>query len=225
MKPFRHKMRPDIEVQIKKMVIATTSVAAIEEWKDASENQNVPLYNYRGDHVEQVVNLAKHLASKIDADIEVVSLAAWFHDFAKPGLGGVAIRDHGVASAELAKDWLLKNGFEELLIRKVCDVIKKHVGLTLEAPLSPIEAQILWEADKIHKLGLVGLLQYILNGIRIYPGNSLLEFHTKLVEFLPLAEKIARSVVTERGKELAIERLETLQNLTRILGSELSSDS
>ncbi|MDH4214072.1 MAG: HD domain-containing protein [Candidatus Thorarchaeota archaeon] len=217
-------MTAGIEEQIKRMVANTTSKAAIEEWIEASKSQQEPLYNYRGDHVEQVVGLAKHLASKLDADMEVIILAAWFHDFAKPGLGGIEIQHHGVASAELAKEYLTKNGYEIDIVEKVCDVIRKHVGLTLDRPLEPIEAQILWEADKIHKLGLVGLLQYVLNGIRMHPGKNLSDFHIQLVEFLPLASRIAASVVTERGKELAFERLQTLQDLTRILESELKSD-
>lgn len=213
----------EIENQLRRLVEETTERAAIEEWKQASEKQDLPLYNYRGDHVEQVVKLAKHLASSTDADMEILILAAWFHDFAKPGLGGIEIRDHGVASAELAREWLIKNGYDKMIIEKICDVIRKHVGLTLDKPLEPIEAQILWEADKIHKLGLVGLLQYILNGIRLHPGKSLSDFQIQLVEFLPLAARITGSVATERGKELAIERLKTLQDLARILESELNS--
>ncbi|MFW9975822.1 MAG: HD domain-containing protein, partial [Candidatus Thorarchaeota archaeon] len=91
-------MKPEIEQQIRKMIQATTSQASIDEWNEASTNQRVPLYNYRGDHVEQVVKLAKKLAQGTEADIEVITLAAWFHDFAKPGLGGIEIQDHGIAS-------------------------------------------------------------------------------------------------------------------------------
>jgi uncharacterized protein len=217
-------MNREIEQELREMIQTTTSEAAIEEWVEASNNQKVPLYNYRGDHVEQVVRLAKHLASKTEADLEIIEFAAWFHDSAKPGLGGVTIRDHEIASAELAEKWMKKNGYNNSFTEKVCDVIKKHVGLTLERPLEPIEAQILWEADKIHKLGLIGLLQFILNGIRIEPGNTLGDFHTKLVQFLPLASRIADSVVTDRGKELAYDRLKTLQDLARTLESELNSD-
>jgi len=218
-------MKPHSEEQIRAFVLSATTSAAIEEWKEASEDQKKPLYDYRGDHVEQVVALAKHLASKTDADMEIVILAAWFHDSAKPGLGGIEIRDHGVASAELAREWLVKNGYDTGRVEKICDVIRKHVGLTLDKPLEPIEAQILWEADKIHKLGLVGLLQYILNGIRLHPGKSLSDFHSQLLEFLPLAARIATSAVTDRGRELASERFKTLQDLARILESELNADS
>jgi uncharacterized protein len=217
-------MKRDIEEQIKKLVLSTTAAAAIDEWKTASANQIKPLYDYRGDHVEQVVQLAKLLAVEANADIEVVTVAAWFHDYSKPGIGGTSIKDHGTASAKLAKEWLSGKKFNASFIERVCDAIQKHVGLTLKKPLEPIEAQVLWEADKIHKLGLIGLLQQILNGIRIEPGNTLKDFHSILVEFLPLASKIANSVVTQRGKALAYERLKVIQDLTKILGSELNSE-
>ena len=91
----------------------------------------------------------------------------------------------------------------------------------LKKSLEPIEAQVLWEADKILKLGLIGVLQYILNGIRIKPGQSLSDFSQSLKEFLPLAEELTASVVTERGKEIAKERLERLYLLSKMLESEL----
>lgn len=214
-------MKPNVEQQIRKLVMSTTAAAAIEEWKAASENQRDPLYDYRGDHIEQVVQLAKYLATEAHADLEVVTLAAWFHDLAKPGLGGISIEDHGTASAEIARAWLTERKFSEARIVRVCDAIKKHVGLTLKKPLEPIEAQVLWEADKIHKLGLIGLLQYILNGIRIKPGSGLKDYRDMLRDFLPLASKIAAGAATAKGKDLAQSRLMTLQELQKTLESEL----
>jgi HD superfamily phosphodiesterase len=217
-------MIAEIEKQLRQLVETTTSEAAIEEWKSASEKQGPPLYNYRGDHVEQVVKLARHLASGTQADIEIVTLAAWLHDYAKPGIGGLSAENHGRASAEFAEVWLRNKGFESSIIARVCDAIEKHVGLTLKRPLESIEAQILWEADKIYKLGLIGFLQYVVNGLLFQPGLTLNNYHTKLVEFLPLATRIAESMVTEKGKTLAFERLRTLQDLVRILESELNCE-
>jgi uncharacterized protein len=218
-------MKQQIEEEIRRLVHSMTSAAAIEEWKSSSENQKKPLYDYRGDHIEQVVHLAKYLATESNADLEVVTLAAWFHDLAKPGLGGTSIKNHGIASAEIARKWLTEKEYDTAAISRICQAIEQHVGLTLKKPLGSIEAQVLWEADKIHKLGLIGLLQYILNGIRIEPGNSLGDFHTRIVEFLPLAEKIAASAVTEKGKALANRRLQTLKELAKMLEEELNSET
>jgi len=218
-------MKFDVENQLAQIIEISTRKAAIEEWKSSSDKQRIPLYNYRGDHVKQVVDLAKNIGEATDADMEIVVLAAWFHDIAKPGIGGIEIRDHGEVSAELAEDWLAQAGYEVEKIERVAEAVRKHVGLTLEKPLEPIEAQVLWESDKILKLGIIGLLQYILNGIRINPGQSLGDFSDHLKEFLPLAEKLASSVVTEKGKKIAKERLDRLYLLSDMLESELHPDS
>jgi uncharacterized protein len=215
-------MNPEIEDQIRFIVEKTTKKAAIEEWKKSSEQQRVPLYNYRFDHVKEVVELAKHIGPTTNADMEVVTLAAWFHDVAKPGLEGIEIRDHGEASAETAEYWMIEQGYSQDMVTRVGDTIRKHVGLKLEKPLEPIEAQVLWESDKILKLGLVGLLQHVLNGIRYTPGQELKDIAKSLREFLPLAQGIADSVVTARGKEIASERMQSLHTLTNMLDSELN---
>ena len=215
-------MKPEVEDQICFIVEKTTKKAAIEEWKKSSEQQRVPLYNYRFDHVKEVVELAKHIGPTTDANMEVVTLAAWFHDVAKPGLEGVAIKDHGVASAEIAEHWMIDKGYDQDMISRVSDTIRKHVGLKLEKPLEPIEAQVLWESDKILKLGIVGLLQHVLNGVRYNPGQELKDIAERLHDFLPLAQGIASSVATQCGKKIANERMQSLHTLSKMLDSELN---
>ncbi|MBY8998065.1 MAG: HD domain-containing protein [Candidatus Thorarchaeota archaeon] len=215
-------MNENIEKNLRMVVEVSTRKAAIEEWRDASEKQLVPLYNYRLDHIEEVVDLAKHIASGTDVNMDVVILAAWLHDLAKPGIGGIPAQHHGIASAKLAENILPEEGVNPEIITQVSDVIRKHVGLTLKKPLEPIEAQILWEADKILKLGVIGFIQYILNGVRIEPGRSLNRIAESLREFLHLASDIAQCMVTERGQELAQERLKTLRELSKYLDGELT---
>jgi len=215
-------MKENIEKSLSKIVEITTRKAAIEEWRIAADKQKIPLYNYRFDHIKEVVDLAKYIAAGTDANMDVVILAAWLHDIAKPGVGGIPAQHHGIASAEIAEEILLEEGIDHETISLVTDVIRKHVGLTLKETLEPIEAQILWEADKTFKLGLVGLLQQVLNGVRIFPGENLKEINRRLREFLPLAADIAACVVTERGKEVSMERLQRLHLLADMLDSELN---
>jgi uncharacterized protein len=214
-------MNDNIEKNLRKIVEVSTKKAAIEEWRAASEKQMIPLYNYRFDHIEEVVTLAKHIASGTDANMDVVILAAWLHDLAKPGIGGIPAEHHGVASAKLAEDILTEEGIDSETIGKVSDAIRMHVGLTIKEPLKPIEAQILWEADKILKLGVIGFIQGLLNGVRLFPGRSMSEIAEWLHEFIPLATSITKCMVTKRGKELAQERLKTMKTLIQYLDSEL----
>ena len=145
-------MKENIEKNLRKVVEVTTRKAAIEEWSTAADKQKVPLYNYRFDHIKEVVDLAKYIGAGTRANMDVVILAAWLHDIAKPGVGGIPAQHHGIASAELAEEILLEEGIDHETITQVSDVIRKHVGLTIKETLEPIEAQVLWEADKILKL-------------------------------------------------------------------------
>ncbi|MFX1559540.1 MAG: HD domain-containing protein [Promethearchaeota archaeon] len=214
-------MTKNIETNLRRIIEVSTRKAAIEEWKAASEKQMVPLYNYRLDHIEEVVVLAKYIASGTDANMDVVILAAWLHDLAKPGIGGIPAEHHGIASAKLAEDILTEEGIDSEKIAQVLDAIRKHVGLTIRKPLQPIEAQILWEADKILKLGMIGFIQGLLNGIRLFPGRSMSEIADGFNEFIPLASDITECMVTERGKELARKRLESIKDVTRYLNEEI----
>ncbi|MFX1483465.1 MAG: HD domain-containing protein [Promethearchaeota archaeon] len=218
-------MRDDIESRLRKIVEVSTKKEAIFEWTESATNQSVPLYNYRLDHIDEVVDLARHLAVETGADMEVVTLAAWLHDLAKPGVGGISAEQHGIVSAKMTEEILSEENIEHEKIERVTDVIKKHVGLTLEQPLEPLEAQILWEADKILKLGVIGLFQYVLNGIRLFPGRSMKQLADEIRDFLDLAGKIAGCMVTDPGKAIAQERLKTLQQVSQALDSEVNLES
>ncbi len=214
-------MISDIEQRLRKIVEVSTRKAAIAEWNEAAKNQKVPLYNYRLDHVEEVVNLAKYIAEGSSADMDLITLAAWLHDLAKPGVGGIPAQHHGIVSAEMAEEILTQEKIDRKTIESVSDIIRKHVGLTLKQPLEPLEAQILWEADKILKLGMIGFLQHILNGVRIFPGRSMKQIANETHEFLNLATDITECMVTERGKAIAQERLKTLHFVSKTLDFEL----
>lgn len=212
-------MDSTLEKKLRDIIKRETSLTAIQEWNNAQKNSEEPLYNYRFDHVELVVKLSQHLAEETNADYDQITMAGWLHDAAKPGLGGV--KNHGELSAIIAREVLSNEGVNSETIDLVCEAIKKHVGLTLEKPLEFIEAQILWDADKILKLGVVGFIHYILNGIRIQPGMTITEIATRLREFISLAEKIASSMNTNQGKKIAQERLETLCLISNKLDDEL----
>jgi uncharacterized protein len=215
------QMNEDLEKELEKIVREGSEKAAIEEWLSVQANHNVALYNYRFDHVKYVVDIAKEIATQVGADEEIVTLAAWLHDIAKPGMGGV--QKHGDAGAERAREILLAKSVSLEVIDRVCDTIRKHVGLTLEKPVQPLEAQVLWDADKIVKLGAIGLIHFMVNGIKINPGFLLDEVSAAISEFLKLAERIVESMNTDPGKELARKRYATLKYFAKELEIELET--
>lgn len=112
-------------------------------------------FSHRWEHVCQVVGLARWLAEATGADREIVEAAAWLHDVRKEQ------PSHGVAGALAAQEILAATDFPQEKIAAVADVIRKHVGLFRAADaavLTPLEAAVLWDADKLSKLGVQALM-------------------------------------------------------------------
>ncbi|TFF95287.1 HD domain-containing protein [Candidatus Thorarchaeota archaeon] len=208
-----------LDDELMEFIRSTTEGASREDWSSVVLGERSPPYNYRFDHVAEVARVAQYLARGTSADKEVIQVAAWLHDAAKPSLGGV--KNHAEASAELASTLLSEAGLDRRFIDSVCDAIRKHAGLTLSKPLEPIEAQIIWEADKIVKLGAIGFIHYVLNSIQMSAGKTLQDLSKEAKDYLPLAEKIAASMSTKKGKKLAKTRLETLRRISDALEEEL----
>ncbi|MFW9975734.1 MAG: HD domain-containing protein [Candidatus Thorarchaeota archaeon] len=208
-----------LDEDFEKIIEERTSAYSRDEWIKSQIESEKPIYNYRLDHVRHVVKISKILVERINANREVVMMAAWLHDIIKPGI--LPVSDHGIESAKVAEEILLSKGVVRSTVEQVTDVIRKHVGLTLEEELKPIEAQIIWEADKIDKLGIVGFIHFILNGARIQPGTMIEDMAQKVREFLPLAQRIASSMYTSKGREIANIRLQNLREISSRLDSEI----
>ncbi|MGY5862813.1 MAG: HD domain-containing protein [Candidatus Thorarchaeota archaeon] len=212
-------MKDGLEEKLKQLVISRTSTAAREEWLKAQQESELPLFNYRYSHVSEVVAIAKHLAETMGADMDIVTTAAWLHDFAKPGMSGVP--GHGEVSAQDAREILLKEGIDPDAVERICDAIRKHVGLTLDSPLEPLEAQILWEADKLVKLGVTVFAHQIVYMEQARPDFNLKDLADELRDYLHLAERIAACMNTNRAHELARIRLNAMRSVSKLLDSEI----
>ena len=212
-------MKDGLEEKLKQLVVSRTSTASREEWLKAQQESEVPLFNYRYSHVSQVVTVAKQLAEATGADMDIITTAAWLHDFAKPSMGDVP--GHGKTSAKDAREILLKEGIGPDSVKRICDTIRKHVGLTLDSPLEPIEAQILWEADKLVKLGVTVFAHMIVYMQQAKPDFHLEDLADEFRDYLRLAERIAASMNTELAQKLAGTRLDAMRNISELLDSEI----
>ncbi len=209
-----------IESQLERIIEEKTKSCSKTEWIEDIVSSKEPPYDYRIDHTRRVVRLAKSICRAMKADLEVIVPAAWLHDISKPGNHGVP--NHGEKSAEMASEILKEMGYDDDYISRVKDLIRKHVGLTLENELEPLEAQILWESDKLDKLGIVGYVHGIIIFPRLQPGKTMDDLSKWLREFHPLAERIADSMHTPIGRQIAQERLNHLKEMSRMLNYELT---
>lgn len=170
------------------------SAEARKEWR--AKGDEAPPFNYRWEHVQAVAALALHLAQVMGADDEIVEAAAWLHDICK------GQPNHGVAGALQARAILGQTDFPPAKIDAVAQAISVHVGLYRApeaAPLQPLEAAILWDADKLSKLGVQALAYNM--SMNFMRGLTLTQRRANLREYTEgvLARTVASMNTSEAG--------------------------
>jgi HD superfamily phosphodiesterase len=186
------------------VVIAAAKAQAAQEGRKlwhVDEGEPLP-FDYRFEHVAQVTVLALRLGCVLKADLEVVEAAGWLHDVRKGEPG------HALAGAAAARTILAQTDFPAAKIESVADVIRKHEGLYRQPdapPLQPLEAAILWDADKLTKLGVQSLL-ISLSTPYVY-GKDMAQRWRYVAEF---ADKVlgrtVESMNTKPGRHMAERR-------------------
>lgn len=165
------------------------------------KDKSIP-FNHRWEHVQEVVRLALWLSKAVGADPEVVEAAAWLHDVCKEE------PKHAIAGAAEAQRILVTTDFPVHKIEAVVSAIRQHEGLkrpTGAPPLQPLEAAILWDADKLTKLGVQALVYLLSSGY--LAGQSLAERRRSCTEYVQ--KKLRETVIsmnTEPARRVAEER-------------------
>jgi uncharacterized protein len=175
-------------------------------------------FNYRWEHVTSVVDLALKLAELTNADSEIVEAAAWLHDIRKER-GPL----HAIEGAKFARTFLKKTDFPPHKIEAVAQAINQHMGLWRDEPLTNLEAMVLWDADKLSKIGLTAIFHWT--------GGLLAGAETKGIRTLisesqqaDWQEKTVASMHTEPAKRAARNRLAHYRWLWKALNEELNGD-
>lgn len=108
-------------------------------------------------HVLRVTAMADKLARAEGADVEVVRAAALLHDSARAEEDHASERvDHAELSARQAHAFLLSQGASDEFAERVADAIRAHRYRGSARPAS-LEAQILFDADKLDAIGAIGV--------------------------------------------------------------------
>jgi uncharacterized protein len=175
-------------------------------------------FNYRWENVTSVVHLAKKLAELTGADLEVVEAAAWLHDIRKES-GNM----HAIEGAEFATTFLKGTDFPPQKIERVAQAIREHMGLWREEPLENLEDMVLWDADKLAKIGLTAIFHWTggsLAGNEIRDVQALMEGSRQI----DWQEKTVTSMHSEPAKRAARNRLAHYKWLWQALEEELNGD-
>lgn len=185
------------------------------------------------DHIQRVYALAERIAQAEGADLEIVRAAALLHDAGGGETGGGGRAEHQHLSAEFAHQVLEAEGWPEERIAAVQHCIRAHRFRGQEQPES-LEAQVLFDADKLDVLGAFGVARTIAYdaaiGQPIYaepserfrqtgeeqPGEP----HSSYHEFLFKLGKVKDRLHTATARKIAAGRHEFLVNFFEQLDAE-----
>lgn len=198
--------------------------------------ENDPVHGY--DHILRVYRMVERLAQAEDADMEIVRAAALLHDAEGP-LTGDSRADHQLASAEFARQILEAEDWPDERIAAVQHCIRAHRFRDDREQPKTIEAQVLFDADKLDAIGAIGAVRVIAYAVldeqHLFsePSEQFLkrgeklpgEAHTPYHEHLFKLSKLKDRMFTGSGKEIAEARHKYLEGFFAQLHAELQADA
>jgi uncharacterized protein len=199
------------------------TIDSARSWYPASD----PVHGF--DHVLRVLALAEHLAQVEGADLEIVRAAVLLHDVegeqtsegeCQPAADDGRRSKHHHASASFAQSVLAAEGWPEGRIAVVQHCIRSHRFRGASEQPQTLEAQILFDADKLDAIGAVGVARAIAYAARAgqppyaEPSESFLhtgkcqpgEAHSAYHEYIFKLCKLKERLYTLAAKALATER-------------------
>lgn len=205
-----------------------------------------PIHGF--DHVLRVYAMAERLASNENGDLEIVRAAALLHDINSDKLPDIHSGlerahdnqrlEHHLASAEFAARLLEAEGWAPERIAAVEHCIRAHRFRDEREQPESLEAQILYDADKLDAIGAIGVARAIAfsvkSGSPIYthpseqfektglkePGET----HSAYHEYLFKLRKIKERLFTSSGRAIAEERHRFMREYFERLSAELNGD-
>ena len=187
------------------------------------------------DHILRVYNMAVRLAKVEGADMEIVHAAALLHDAEGSAPGEADARAaHHHASARFATEVLSAKGWARERIDAVVHCILAHRFRNPAEQPQTLEAQIIFDADKLDAIGAIGAARVIayaaLAGTPFYetPSEQFLatgkeiegESHSAYHEHLYKLRKLRDRMHTPSARTIADERLAYLDDFFERLIAE-----
>ncbi len=200
--------------------------------------ENDPVHGF--DHVMRVYKMAERLALVEGADLEIVQAAALLHDVDSSQLSAVSgqRKSHHHSAAEFAQMILKSEDWPEERIQAVAHCIRAHRFRDDREQPQTLEAQVLFDADKLDAIGAIGAVRSIAYAVlaeqplHTEPSQQFLdngkkevdEPHTPYHEHLFKLSKLKERMYTPSGRALAEERHQFLDSFFEQWQAELRAE-
>jgi len=224
---YLSRIFPALFLQKAKQLILTIDLA--RSWYSDDD----PVHGF--DHVLRVYRMAERLAEMEGANLRIVRAAALLHDAQTEQTDR---ENHQHASAGLARKVLLAENWDEQDIAAVEHCIRSHRYRDQRESPATLEAQILFDADKLDAIGAIGVARAIayaamdhnpaytppsqnfVQSGRIEPG----ERHSAYHEYLFKLSKLKNRLYTRSAKAIARQRHRYLANFFDQLIAEVNGE-
>ena len=187
------------------------------------------------DHIQRVYQLCLTLAEGETVDLTMLRLAALLHDIARMDEdlqnGNLC---HASIGAVKAKQFLKDHGIDKQLIAGVVHCIETHRYKNACMP-ETTEARILYDADKLDAIGAIGLGRAFVYageiGARVHHHEVDIEKtapytieDTAYREFLVKLRHIKDRMLTEKGRQMALDRHHFMERFFDRLNREVNGE-
>jgi uncharacterized protein len=224
------------------------TIEEARRWYSAnSDSANDPVHGF--DHVLRVYRMAESLALSEGADIEIVRAAALLHDIdieettvihpeRSKKVGRERRINHQSGAAEFARWVLEQEGWSDERIASVQHCIRSHRFRENAETPETLEAQVLFDADKLDAIGAVGAARAIAYAVcagqPAYAEPSALflqtgnreedEPHSAYHEYLFKLVKLKDRLYTVSARSLSEERHHWMVQFFERLASEAKDE-
>ncbi len=193
--------------------------ASVESEDDGGRMRWYPWHSaaYRFNHILNVVDLGAEISESEGADVDVVRVAAVFHDVAKLEVDQDV---HAEAGARVAREYLRSRGnYPESFIEEVCGTVVDH-SYTGDLADVPLESRCLIEADVLDKVGANGAVLMLLR--MGYESRTHMDAAKMVDRVLDRAHDHTDRVVSDTAVSIGHRRIKRVRWLREWLEEEVS---
>jgi HD superfamily phosphodiesterase len=153
-------------------------------------------------------------------DEDIVVASVWIHDRYKPLIEG---KNHAARAAEWTEKNLAATGYPAAKVAAVAYAVGNHANPPQTIPAEAKEARLLWDADKLGKLGAI-MVVYMLCTCQAFPQNKV-DFswiQKMLRDWVEKGRELAPRFYFPLSRELGLERYNILKAFYEALEKETS---
>lgn len=136
-------------------------VALIHKIREFIEQKHYACEGHDYSHVLEVARYSIEIAERITQKVDpfVLIVGALFHDIGRVDAASGHL--HGLVGGAIAEGFLQSSWVDDETVQKICRIVVRHTETSMLPP-ETTEEKIVFDADDLDRLGLMGMLRGIM---------------------------------------------------------------